>query len=113
LVKRELAVNPTDDKRMNIWSKCFRKLYSSSPNYQFQDFEIADYELFSIGGCKKLFRGPCPSHKDLMTGNYICLLGAAQFFGRSQKIVTTTTVRRIQSKRGQEKRRDTFETPWP
>lgn len=50
--------------------------------YQATDFEICDYQVFSLGGTARLFRGPCPSHVELLQGNYVTIFGAAQLFGR-------------------------------
>lgn len=69
------------DKRQSLWDNCFQSLYEQLPHYQAQDFEIVDYDLFTLDG-ENLLRGPCPSAEDLKQGRYICLIGAAQLLGR-------------------------------
>ena len=65
-----------------LWKNYFAPLYERGAVYQSQDFEIIDYDMFSIGSGTHLFRGPRPSLSDIASGNYICLIGAAQLFGR-------------------------------
>lgn len=79
----ELATDP-DTKRQSLWNTCFSKLYQSIPSYQFQDFEIVDYDLKILEDVG-FIRGPGLERADLETGRYICMLGAAQFFGRFHK----------------------------
>lgn len=48
--------------------------------YQIEDFDICDYELYSLSGVRELLRGPRPN--DLSSsGRFIAFLGAAQTFG--------------------------------
>lgn len=48
--------------------------------YQIQDFDICDYELYSLSGVQELLRGPRPNN---LAGPhpFIAFLGAAQTFG--------------------------------
>lgn len=71
----------SDETRLTLWNGYFRYLYAKKASYQFQDFEIVDYGLCA-SGTLGLLRGPQLSPSALESGNYICLVGAAQFFGR-------------------------------
>ena len=71
----------SDETRLMLWNGYFRHLYAKKASYQFQDFEIVDYGLCASGTLGML-RGPRLSPAALESGNYICLVGAAQFFGR-------------------------------
>lgn len=71
----------SDETRLTLWNGYFRHLYAKKASYQFQDFEIVDYGLCA-SGTLGLLRGPQLSPGALESGNYICLVGAAQFFGR-------------------------------
>lgn len=71
----------SDETRLTLWNGYFRYLYAKKASYQFQDFEIVDYGLYA-SGTLGLLRGPHLSPDALESGNYICLVGAAQFFGR-------------------------------
>jgi hypothetical protein len=48
--------------------------------YQTQDFDICDYELYSLPGIPQLLRGPRPNNLSGST-KFIAFLGAAQTFG--------------------------------
>ena len=76
----ELA-QASDETRLTLWNGYFRHLYAKKASYQFQDFEIVDYDLCACGTLG-LLRGPKLDPGALESGNYICLIGAAQFFGR-------------------------------
>ncbi len=69
------------EARCLIWDRYMSALYAAYPHYQAQDFEIVDYELTRLNGAH-LLRGPLPDPEDLERGNYVCLVGAAQLFGR-------------------------------
>jgi len=72
-----------DFDRTAIWTHMFADLYKDFLiQYQAQDFEIIDYDLYAVSDNYYLFRGPRPSLADIASGNYICMIGAAQFFGR-------------------------------
>jgi hypothetical protein len=71
----------SDETRQALWNGYFRYLYARKASYQFQDFEIVDYGLCA-SGTLGLLRGPPLGPDVLESGNYICLVGAAQFFGR-------------------------------
>ena len=80
------ALSPaSDEARQALWNGYFRYLYAKKASYQFQDFEIVDYGLCA-SGTLGLLRGPQLSPSALESGNYICLVGAAQFFGRLVRI---------------------------
>lgn len=69
--------------RHDAWRRCFATIYPGfATQYQCQDFEIVDYKMESLPGTRQMFRGPIPSTTALSAGEYICLVGAAQFFGR-------------------------------
>lgn len=86
LAELALTASPSDSVRTALWNTYFGPLYNLRDNYQFQDFEIADYKLYSLDIRGRLYRGPPPATADLMKGNYICMIGAAQFFGRFQQM---------------------------
>lgn len=46
--------------------------------YQNEAKDIVDYQLFQIAGCEEWFRGP---QFDLIPGEYLSFIGAAQVFG--------------------------------
>ncbi|HTT96919.1 MAG TPA: DUF6473 family protein [Rhizomicrobium sp.] len=71
----------SDQARTTLWNGYFKYLYGKKASYQFQDFEIADYNLTAAGKLG-LLRGPKLSAGTLESGDYICMIGAAQFFGR-------------------------------
>jgi hypothetical protein len=71
----------SDQIRLTLWNRYFRHLYAKKASYQFQDFEIVDYRLCAYGKLG-LLRGPKLGAGAIESGNYICLIGAAQFFGR-------------------------------
>ena len=71
-------------ERQEIWNRHFRDLTHTMQNYQLQDFEIVDYQIFSLPEIEWVFRGPKPNEAALAAGRYMCLVGAAQFFGRFQ-----------------------------
>ncbi|HEX8232001.1 MAG TPA: DUF6473 family protein [Caulobacteraceae bacterium] len=78
-----------ENRRLYLWREFFRRLYEMDKDiasYQHQDFELIDYDMRALPGVeKRLFRGPLPSPDQLASGDYICLLGAAQFLGRFQR----------------------------
>lgn len=49
------------------------------PGYQQRDYDIVDYQMFSLAGTNLWFRGPQPQY--LEPGQYFTCLGAAQTFG--------------------------------
>lgn len=75
----------SDEARCALWNAVFGPLYRARANYQFQDFELVDYGLDTVPGMSSLIRGPVPSPEILARGDYICVLGAAQLFGRFSK----------------------------
>jgi len=78
-----LLTTDPDRGRAVLWSSYFSALHENFlAQYQSQDFEIIDYNMFSLKEGLTLFRGPKPSLQDIATGNYICMIGAAQLFGR-------------------------------
>ena len=48
-------------------------------SYQERDWEIVDYQMYSLKNTNKSFRGPEP--KNLEANKYFVCLGAAQTFG--------------------------------
>lgn len=71
-----------DASRRLLWNGAFGPLYRARPSYQCQDFEIADYRLQPLPGLRSLVRGPVAAETDIRSGRYICVIGAAQLFGR-------------------------------
>ncbi|HEX3664262.1 MAG TPA: DUF6473 family protein [Rhizomicrobium sp.] len=71
---------PSDALRFEIRDKIFRKF--KKLQYQRSDFEIVDYCGFEISEKMPLFRGPKPSDEILAKGDYFCVMGAAQTYGR-------------------------------
>jgi len=55
--------------------------------YQAYDFEAVDYDMSEFHSTRSFMRGPLPGSQDLMAGNYISVLGAAQLFGRFHKTI--------------------------
>jgi|GEM_PF-4981905 len=53
--------------------------------YQAYDFEAVDYDMSEFHATRSFLRGPLPGCQDLMAGNYVSVLGAAQLFGRFHK----------------------------
>lgn len=78
----DTALDGTDDARCGMWEAAFRALYKARPSYQYQDFEIVDYQLTTVPGIPQLIRGPAPNAAAIEAGEFICVLGAAQLFGR-------------------------------
>jgi hypothetical protein len=82
----EIVFTQEDDHqqaRQFLFDSFFRKLDSGYLiQYQAYDFEVVDYRMQQYHTSRHFFRGPFPSAKDLATGNYVTVLGAAQLFGR-------------------------------
>lgn len=78
----DTLLDETDDARCAMWEAAFRPLYMARPSYQYQDFEIVDYQLTTVPGISPLIRGPAPDAAAIEAGEFICVLGAAQLFGR-------------------------------
>jgi hypothetical protein len=55
--------------------------------YQAYDFEVVDYDMCEFHPARSFLRGPLPSCQDLIAGNYVSVLGAAQLFGRFHKTI--------------------------
>jgi hypothetical protein len=78
-----LLESPSDALRFELHNKVFEKFATES--YQSSDFESVDYNGFELSKRLPLFRGPRPPEKSLADGDYFCVLGAAQTFGRLVK----------------------------
>lgn len=77
-----LGIEPEQGRAL-LWDRYFSALHSGFwSQYQSQDFEIVDYEMFAPRRNSVLLRGPKPPLHDLAAGNYVCVIGAAQLFGR-------------------------------
>lgn len=85
-VAGRLLDGDVENRRDYLWREYFSYLYWEEwgvPSYQDQDFEIIDYDVAAVPGIdRRLFRGPLPTAEQLESGDYVCLLCAAQFFGR-------------------------------
>jgi hypothetical protein len=73
---------PTDALRFGLREKVFKRFSTRGVSYQDNDFECVDYELYEIAEDLPLFRGPPVPKKALENGDYFCVMGAAQTFGR-------------------------------
>ncbi len=49
------------------------------PGYQDRDYEVVDYQMWQLPGADLWFRGP--ARTDLIPGEYVAFVGAAQTFG--------------------------------
>jgi Domain of unknown function (DUF6473) len=80
-----LSTQP-DRIRDILYHKLFTRVGKNyRTQYQCYDFECVDYEMFFFSPQMPLLRGPQPPVEDLITGNYVTMMGAAQFFGRFHK----------------------------
>jgi hypothetical protein len=69
--------------RHYLFNSYFKRLDSGYIiQYQAYDFEVIDYQMQEYCSSRHFFRGPFPSAKNLASGNYLTVLGAAQLFGR-------------------------------
>ena len=71
---------PTNDMRVHLYKTLFSQL--GAINYQKQDFESVDYQLYELAPGLPMFRGPPVPRRVLKRGEYFCVIGAAQTFGR-------------------------------
>ena len=78
-----LLASPSDELRLALRDQVFRQIKGAQ--YQANDFESVDYNQFELSEHLPLFRGPKPSDEALAKGDYFCVLGAAQTFGRLVK----------------------------
>lgn len=79
----QLLQEPDDTLRFAIRAKIFKPFFNTAVStYQVNDFEVIDYQLFSVGADLPMFRGPAPDAAALARGDYFCVMGAAQTFGR-------------------------------
>ena len=74
----ELLRTPTNAMRFDISKNVF-KLFTG---YQPSDFECVDYDQYDLVEGLPLFRGPPVPEDALERGDYFCVFGAAQTFGR-------------------------------
>ncbi len=78
-----LLREPSDELRFAIRRAIFAPLTASGVvSYQINDFECFDYQLYSLAGDLPTFRGPRITAAHLQAGDYACVIGAAQTFGR-------------------------------
>jgi hypothetical protein len=77
-----LLQNPSDPLRVAIQDEVFGKIPKMGGCYQNHDFEVVDYELYELAPDLPLFRGPPVPPDALASGDYFCVMGAAQTFGR-------------------------------
>ena len=75
-----LLREPTDALRTNLRKQVLRAI--PGVGYQGEDFESIDYDMYEISPDLPLFRGPPVDAQVLARGEYFCVLGAAQTFGR-------------------------------
>jgi hypothetical protein len=77
-----LLREPSDALRLSLRNEVFRQFANFGDSYQANDFECVDYEQYELAEDLPLFRGPPLSRKALARGEYFCVMGAAQTFGR-------------------------------
>ena len=77
-----LLETPTDAVRFALREKVFKQFANHGDAYQGKDFESVDYGVYELAADLPLFRGPPVRRKALKRGDYFCVLGAAQTFGR-------------------------------
>jgi hypothetical protein len=77
-----LLRTPTDDLRIDLRMTVFKQFSRLGDSYQANDFESVDYALYDLRPDLPLLRGPRVSAEALAAGDYFCVLGAAQTFGR-------------------------------
>jgi hypothetical protein len=77
-----LLREPGDALRHSLRNEVFRQFSNAGDSYQANDFESVDYEQYELAKDLPLFRGPPLSRKTLARGDYFCVMGAAQTFGR-------------------------------
>lgn len=75
-----LLRSPSRSLRFDLRRKVFSKV--KRIGYQLNDFECIDYEQFEVADDLTMFRGPVVPTAALESGNYFCVVGAAQTFGR-------------------------------
>jgi hypothetical protein len=77
-----LLRHPTDPVRTALRSEVFNLFNNHQVPYQANDFEVVDYHLYEVAEDLPMFRGPPVSAEILARGDYFCVIGAAQTFGR-------------------------------
>lgn len=88
-----LVQQDTENGRLIAWKEFFEPLARRyRAQYQCYDFEVADYELYPIPQSWSLLRGPRPALRDLADGRYATFVGAAQLFGRFQRVAPHTVI---------------------
>jgi hypothetical protein len=73
---------PSDDLRRELRKRVFTQLSTLDVPYQGNDFECVDYHQYELAPDLPMFRGPPVPAKALAAGDYFCVMGAAQTFGR-------------------------------
>ncbi len=77
-----LLETPSDALRLDLRASIFRKFVTLGVSYQENDFESTDYELYEMAPDLPLLRGPPVPPEALQRGEYFCVVGAAQTYGR-------------------------------
>ena len=77
-----LLRDPSDQMRQELHDRVFKKLSLFGIPYQVHDFECVDYALHEVAPDLPMYRGPGVPEKALAAGDYFCVVGAAQTFGR-------------------------------
>lgn len=77
-----LLRNPTDALRIDMRDKIFQQFAGLGIVYQSSDFESVDYHQYELSADLPMFRGPPVPGPALARGDYFCVMGAAQTFGR-------------------------------
>ena len=78
----QLLRTPSDALRMDLRRRVFKQLSSKGVFYQGEDFESVDYGQYELAADLPMFRGPAVPAAALEQGDYFCVIGAAQTFGR-------------------------------
>ena len=78
----DLLRTPSNALRIALRMDVFKLFATSQISYQANDFGSIDYDLFELASDLPMFRGPPPSMSARRLGEYFCVIGAAQTFGR-------------------------------
>ena len=78
----ELLRRPSDALLFDLRSQVFRQFTTRGDSYQANDFECVDYGQYDLEPELPLLRGPRVPAPALERGDYFCVFGAAQTFGR-------------------------------
>ena len=78
----QLLRTPSDALRIDLRERVFKQISARGVYYQADDFESVDYGQYELAADLPMFRGPSIEEAVLESGDYFCVMGAAQTFGR-------------------------------